>query len=62
MTAIEGSDDFASQTLYDASAVVLVALAALTTVTGARTRVVWFRICPLALTAAAALLLVASLL
>jgi hypothetical protein len=38
-----------------------VALAALTTLTGARTPVVWFKICPVLLTGAAALLVIASL-
>jgi hypothetical protein len=39
---------------------VLVVLAALTTVTGARTPVIWFRICPFVLTGVAALLVAAS--
>jgi hypothetical protein len=62
MTAIEGSGDSASQLVYRVTAVVLVVLAALTTVTGARTPVVWFRVCPFVLTGTAALLLLASLL
>ncbi|MGD0834692.1 MAG: hypothetical protein ABSA40_09780 [Candidatus Dormibacteria bacterium] len=40
----------------------LVALAVLTALTGARTPVVWFKICPVLLTASAVLLLVGSLL
>ena len=62
MTAIQGSGDSASQLVYRVAAVVLVVLAVLTTLTGARTPVVWFRVCPFVLTGAAALLLVASLL
>jgi hypothetical protein len=45
---------------YRASAGLLVALAVLTSLTGARTKVVWFKICPALLTVAAVLLLVAS--
>jgi hypothetical protein len=60
MTAVEGPDDSASQLVYRVAAVVLVVLAALTTLTGARTPVVWFRVCPFVLTGSAALLLLAS--
>jgi hypothetical protein len=42
------------------SALMLVGLAVLTTVTGARTSVIWFKICPVLLTVAAVLLLLAS--
>jgi hypothetical protein len=45
---------------YRVSAGLLLALAVLTSVTGARTMVVWFKICPALLTSAAVLLLVAS--
>jgi len=41
--------------------VALVVLAALTTTTGVRTPVVWFRVCPFVQTGSAALLLPASL-
>lgn len=47
--------------VYRAAAGLLVALAVLTALTGARTPVIWFKICPVLLTAAAALLLTASL-
>lgn len=45
---------------YLAVAAVLVALGALTWLTGARTPVIWFKICPVVLGAAAVLLVVAS--
>jgi len=48
--------------VYRATAALLLALAALTALTGARTAVIWFKICPGVLTAAATLLLIASLL
>lgn len=59
-TAIDGAADSTTQLLYVASAGILLLLAALTTATGARTAVIWFRICPLVLTTAAVLLLLAS--
>jgi hypothetical protein len=59
-TAIDGAADSTTQLLYVVSAGILVLLAALTTATGARTPVIWFRICPFVLSSAAALLLVAS--
>ena len=52
----------ASLWAYRVAAGLLIALAGLTTLTGARTPVIWFKICPVLLTASAALLLVASLL
>jgi hypothetical protein len=60
-TAAEGPGDPTTQLVYVVSAMILVVLAALTAATGARTPVVWFRICPFVLTSAAALLLLASL-
>ncbi len=39
----------------------LVAIAALTALTGARTPVVWFKVCPIVLSSSAALLVAASL-
>ena len=48
--------------VYRAVAGLLVALAVLTALTGARTPVVWFKICPVLLGFSAALLVVASLL
>ena len=60
VTAIEGSGSSASQLVYLVAAAVLIALAALTSVTGARTPVIWFRVCPFVLGGAAILLLGAS--
>ena len=48
--------------VYRVAAGLLVALATLTALTGARTPVVWFKICPVLLAGSAALLLAASLL
>ncbi len=47
--------------VYRIAAGLLLALALLTGLTGARTPVVWFKICPVLLTASAVLLVVASL-
>lgn len=60
VTAIEGIDNPATRLLYLVVAGILVALATLTAATGSRTPVVWFRICPFVLSAAAVLLIVAS--
>jgi len=60
VTAVGGSEAAVSAWIYRAVAGLLVALAVLTALTGARTPVVWFKICPIVLTGAAALLLVAS--
>ena len=46
--------------VYRAAAALLVALGTLTALTGARTPVVWFKICPVLLAGAAVLLLAAS--
>jgi hypothetical protein len=46
--------------VYRMTAALLLALALLTSLTGARTPVIWFRICPVLLTVSAALLLAAS--
>ena len=46
--------------VYRAAAGLLVALATLTALTGARTAVVWFKICPVVLGGGAGLLLAAS--
>ena len=46
--------------VYRAAAGLLLALAVLTALTGARTPVIWFKICPALLISAAALLLAAS--
>ncbi len=46
--------------VYRAAAALLLALAVLTGLTGARTKAIWFKICPFLLTGSAALLLAAS--
>jgi hypothetical protein len=58
-TASGGPAD-ARDWVYRAAAGLLVALAALTALTGARTPVVWFKICPFLLAGSAGLLLAAS--
>jgi hypothetical protein len=60
-TAVAGPDAEATVWLYRVAAGLLVALAVLTALTGARTPVIWFKICPVLLSASAALLVVASL-
>jgi hypothetical protein len=47
--------------VYRVAASLLVALAVVTALTGARTKVIWFKICPVLLSSSAVLLLVASL-
>jgi len=59
-TAVGGSHQVLTDWVYLASAIMLVALALLTALTGARTPVVFFKICPVLLGATAALLVVAS--
>ena len=61
-TAVAGADASVSAWIYRAAAALLVALATLTGLTGARTPVVWFKICPVVLTGSALLLIAASLL
>ena len=51
----------AGQWVYRVVAALLFALAVLTGLTGARTPVIWFKICPVLLSFSAALLVVASL-
>lgn len=58
-TAAGGAAD-ARAWVYRAVAVLLLALGALTALTGARTPVVWFKICPVLLAGSAGLLLAAS--
>jgi len=48
--------------IYRLAAGLLMVLAVLTGLTGARTSVVWFKVCPVLLTVSAALLIVASFL
>lgn len=56
------ADAHVAALVYRVVAGVLVALALLTGLTGARTQVIWFRICPVLLTGSAALLVLASVL
>ena len=58
---ITAGDTRVTAIVYRVVAGLLVALAALTALTGARTPVVWFKVCPILLAASAALLLVASI-
>jgi hypothetical protein len=58
VVAEEGSD--VAPWLYRVAAALLIALGGLTALTGARTPVIWFKVCPVLLGASAALLLVAS--
>jgi hypothetical protein len=59
-TAVLGSGDAGAHLVYRALAVVLIVLAGLTALTGARTPVLWFKVCPFLLTGVAGLLLAAS--
>jgi hypothetical protein len=59
VTAVGGNEDV-TRWVYRVVAALLVALAVLTALTGARTRVVWFKVCPVVLTSTAVLLIVAS--
>jgi len=59
-TAVGGADVGVSVWVYRAVAGLLVALAVLTGLTGARTPVVWFKVCPVLLAGSAVLLLAAS--
>jgi len=61
VTAAGGADTGSGICAYRAAAGLLVALGALTALTGARTPVVWFKICPVLLAGSAALLVAASL-
>ncbi|MEY7974206.1 hypothetical protein AB8O38_19615 [Saccharomonospora xinjiangensis] len=60
VTLVGGETPTADWT-YRVIAVALLVLAALTASTGARTSVVWFKVCPVLLTTSAVLLLVAGL-
>ena len=62
VTAIGGAGTGAQPWVYRVAAALLLALGTLTALTGARTPVVWFRICPVLLAGSAALLLAASFL
>jgi hypothetical protein len=60
-TAIDGASDSTTQLVYCVCAATLVVLATLTALTGSRTAVIWFRICPFVLTGSAVLLVLAAL-
>ena len=59
-TAVGGTDSDVTAWVYRVVAGLLVALAVLTGLTGARTPVVWFKVCPVLLSVSAVLLLIAS--
>ena len=59
-TAATGTAPDIRAWVYRAASALLISLAALTALTGARTPVIWFKICPVLLTVAALLLLFAS--
>lgn len=61
VVTITAGDTRVTAIVYRVVAGSLLALAALTALTGARTPVVWFKVCPILLAASAALLLVASI-
>ena len=60
-TVVGGAASEVTSWVYRVAAALLVALAVVTALTGARTTVIWFKICPVLLTSSAVLLLVASL-
>ncbi len=60
-TAAGGTNADVRAWVYRAVSALLIALAALTAFTGARTPVIWFKICPVLLSITAAMLLAASL-
>jgi len=60
VTVIGGSATEPRMWVYRVLAGLLVALAVLTALTGSRTAVVWFKICPVLLTSSAVLLMIAS--
>lgn len=59
-TMVGGAGSAVAVAVYRVVAGLLVGLAVLTGLTGARTPVVWFKVCPVLLTVSAALLLAAS--
>ena len=60
-TAAGGTNADARVWVYRAASALLIALATLTALTGARTPVIWFKICPVLLAVTAAMLLIASI-
>jgi hypothetical protein len=61
VTAIDG-EAAVTNAVYRVVAGLLVAIGVLTALTGARTRVVWFKVCPVLLSTTAALFVAASVL
>jgi hypothetical protein len=61
-TMVGGAGSAVTVAVYRVVAGLLVGLAVLTGLTGARTPVMWFKVCPVLLTASAGLLLAASIL
>ncbi|HEX4980151.1 MAG TPA: hypothetical protein VFV63_00550, partial [Ilumatobacteraceae bacterium] len=61
VTAV-ASDENVTSWVYRIVAALLAALAVLTVLTGARTRIIWFKVCPVLLTSTAVLLVTASVL
>jgi hypothetical protein len=59
-TAASGDATEVRAWVYRTAAGLLIALAALTALTGGRTQVIWFKICPVVQTSSAVLLLIAS--
>ena len=59
--AIADVGEAASDLLYRITAGFLVVIGLWTAMTGARTRVIWFKMCPVVMTVAASLLVTASL-
>ncbi len=62
VTAVHGSEDAVSHSVYRAGAGMLLAMAVWTSLTGARTSVVFFKICPVVKTAVAVLFVLGSVL
>jgi hypothetical protein len=62
ITALDGSQDSVSRHVYRISAVMLIIMAGLTLLTGARTSIVPIKVCPIVKTTVAALFLVGSVL
>ena len=60
-TVVGGAASEVTSWVYRVAASQLVAVAVVTALTGTRTKVIWFKICPVLLTSSAVLLLVASL-
>jgi hypothetical protein len=60
-TVVGGAGSGVTIAVYRVAAGLLVALAVLTGLTGARTPAVWFKVCPVLLTTSAALLVLASI-